>query len=550
MKTKFLISVFCLVMSSTAGAAVNLTFSSSNAKLTNLQNATGTASGGLTWGIVIDTAGNGFNALNGTHYFEISPPPPFGSGVFLRDHTYALTDDYFLRASSDTLAVLLGNDGGTNGVASISVPYAGPINAGDSFAIVWFSTPGSLATAAGQNYGLLWIPQFVLPPEGSGANFSQYFPGPDPVRLADHVLAGLLGEYQDIAIEQPAGTALSDGGSRSFGSLAVGAQTTMSFTLKNTGLSLLSGFPMSIDGTHPGDFSVTAFPVPQVSPGSTTTFTVRFTPAASGARSAVIHIASNDADENPFDITLTGTATAPEIAVEQPAGTDLADGTASIAFGSFNLGSSAPPRTFTIRNTGTANLTGLSVSKDGANTADFTVGSLGVTTLAPGASTIVNVTFAPVGGASGPRTAAIHIGSNDADENPFDIAFSGMAFSTTADIDNDGMNDWGEHQLAALGFDWQVSNAALVNTYFAAASSNGIYTASQMQALNADTPLLQRNPATGVFTLTIGVEKSTDLTSFNPLPFTAPQLLINGQGKIEFQFTVPNNAAFFRVQAQ
>jgi hypothetical protein len=31
---------------------------------------------------------------------------------------------------------------------------------------------------------------------------------------------------------------------------------------------------------------------------------------------------------------------------------------------------------------------------------------------------------------------------------------------------------------------------------------------------------------------------------------TAPQCLINGQGKLEFQFTVPGNTAFFRVQAQ
>jgi hypothetical protein len=43
---------------------------------------------------------------------------------------------------------------------------------------------------------------------------------------------------------------------------------------------------------------------------TSTTFTVTFTPSAAGARSAAIHIASNDANESPFDITLTGTATA------------------------------------------------------------------------------------------------------------------------------------------------------------------------------------------------------------------------------------------------
>jgi hypothetical protein len=31
---------------------------------------------------------------------------------------------------------------------------------------------------------------------------------------------------------------------------------------------------------------------------------------------------------------------------------------------------------------------------------------------------------------------------------------------------------------------------------------------------------------------------------------TVPQTTINGAGKLEFQFTVPDNAAFFRVEAR
>ena len=43
-----------------------------------------------------------------------------------------------------------------------------------------------------------------------------------------------------------------------------------------------------------------------VAPGGSTTFTVTFTPSASGTRNATLHIASNDADENPFDVALSG----------------------------------------------------------------------------------------------------------------------------------------------------------------------------------------------------------------------------------------------------
>ena len=67
-------------------------------------------------------------------------------------------------------------------------------------------------------------------------------------------------------------------------------------------------------------------------------------------------------------------------------------------------------------------------------------------------------------------------------------------------------------------------------------------------------PLLQKNPTTGVFTLTIGAQKSTTLLpgSFNPFPMNTPGFTttINGAGKLEFQFTVPDRAAFFRLQSQ
>jgi hypothetical protein len=47
-------------------------------------------------------------------------------------------------------------------------------------------------------------------------------------------------------------------------------------------------------------------PKTSLAPGSSTTFKVIFKPSAKGTRKANIHIKSNDADENPFDIKLTG----------------------------------------------------------------------------------------------------------------------------------------------------------------------------------------------------------------------------------------------------
>ncbi|MCX6840567.1 MAG: SUMF1/EgtB/PvdO family nonheme iron enzyme, partial [Verrucomicrobia bacterium] len=208
----------------------------------------------------------------------------------------------------------------------------------------------------------------------------------------------------------------------------------------------------------------------------------------------------------------------PEIELEQPSGTALVDGSATTTWQALPTGGAAVAAPYVIRNVGVANLLNLGLTKSGTHAADFLLGSLSTTTLAPGESTAFTVTFAPGAGASGTRTATLQVASNDPDENPFDIALSGTAYSTTLDADSDGMNDWGEVKLSALGFDWQTPNTALVSTYYENASAAGLYnqtlynanrtagqsdvinspnayslyTLSQVQNLNVGVPLLQR----------------------------------------------------------
>ena len=59
-------------------------------------------------------------------------------------------------------------------------------------------------------------------------------------------------------------------------------------------------------------------------------------------------------------------------------------------------------------------------------------------------------------------------------------------------------------------------------------------------------------PSSGQFTLTIGVQKAANLSlPFADFPMNGPgtSTLIDGQGKLEFQFTVPDNAACFRLES-
>src|SRR5207244_3520746 len=111
----------------------------------------------------------------------------------------------------------------------------------------------------------------------------------------------------------------------------------------------LTGLGITIDGTDAAMFTVSASPTAPVSgPSGTTTFTVRFAPTSSGAKTAALHLASNDATPNPFDIPLTGIGVAPaHLVVEQPAGSAVAQaGTRN--FTSATVGSNSS-LTFTIK---------------------------------------------------------------------------------------------------------------------------------------------------------------------------------------------------------
>lgn len=126
----------------------------------------------------------------------------------------------------------------------------------------------------------------------------------------------------------------------------------------------------------------------------------------------------------PVSITVNGPPAAPEIAVEQPTGKGLKDAESKRNFGRVKVRKSSKAMAFTIRNTGNATLTGLAITKNGANARDFIVTAPVKATLTPGASTTFKVTFKPK--RKGPRKAAIHIKNNDADENPFDINLTGF----------------------------------------------------------------------------------------------------------------------------
>jgi hypothetical protein len=107
-------------------------------------------------------------------------------------------------------------------------------------------------------------------------------------------------------------------------------------------------------------------------------------------------------------------------------------------FGSF--GSVPLRRTFTIQNTGNATLNIGTVTITGTNAGDFSFVTP-VSTIAPGGSATLDVTFNPTG-ALGVKNAVITINNSDTDEAAFTFAVSGTSYPAGQTLNFDGVNDY------------------------------------------------------------------------------------------------------------
>jgi hypothetical protein len=192
-----------------ASATVTLSFSNPvTGALTNLADSSGSNANGLWWGIVVDAAGNGFDAST-----------TFGPGAGLQLATnrsgVALGDSddvFFFEADFPTVTTPGSGQGGPGSVTTLTslVLNAGlGVNAGDLFAIVWFDrgfVPGSTADS-GTRWGFYENPGLVMPPDGYNEPYYSLFLGPDPVRSVPAAGSG----PEPVAAPEPSATLLGLG---------------------------------------------------------------------------------------------------------------------------------------------------------------------------------------------------------------------------------------------------------------------------------------------------------------------------------------------------
>ncbi len=198
-----------------------------------------------------------------------------------------------------------------------------------------------------------------------------------------------------------------------FGNVNVGASADQTLTVTNTGTAALNVGAPAIAGANAGDFAVVANAcTAPVAPAGTCTLTVRFTPAAAGARAATLTLPSND-PAGPHTVALSGTGVVLQPVLSVPA---------TLAFGSVNLGANAV-QSLTVANTGAAPLNVGTPAITGANAGDFTLVTNGCTAaVAPGGTCTLTLRFTP--SAAGARAATLTLPSNDP-AGPRTVALSG-----------------------------------------------------------------------------------------------------------------------------
>jgi hypothetical protein len=131
-----------------------------------------------------------------------------------------------------------------------------------------------------------------------------------------------------------------------------------------------------------------------VPPGSSCTIRVAFRPSAKGFRTGALTI-TDDAPDSPQTVLLMGTGT---VVLLTPM---------NVNFGNQSVGTTSPPRTVTLTNTGSTSISIQGIALTGANFGDFVETTTCGSSLPANTSCAIQVRFSPT--ATGPREASLRV---------------------------------------------------------------------------------------------------------------------------------------------
>ncbi len=260
-----------------------------------------------------------------------------------------------------------------------ALPITSAAIVGPQFTIAATTCSNNLAAGASCGYTLVFTPTTAM---SATATFSVT----DSLGTQSSALTG-------VGTAAPAPQAVLTPATANFGSVAIGQTATQRLTLTNAGNAAL---PIISAGVAAGPFSLTSQTCTgSLAAGASCTFSVTFTPTTASTQTAVFSVVDPVGTQSS---ALSGTGTpAP---MPQAALTP-----ATAAFGSVPANTTAPAQVFTLSNAGTAVLPITSTTLSGAG---FTLAANTCsTTLAPGASCTLSVSFMPTSAASYSATLTV-----------------------------------------------------------------------------------------------------------------------------------------------
>ena len=226
----------------------------------------------------------------------------------------------------------------------------------------------------------------------------------------------------DITVADNKGT--TDDLSVPFGNVTVSESADATVTITNDGTQDMDIGTIT-DPSAPFAINDAACSGQTLTPGDDCVCTVTFAPSTTGTFNGSFSIPSNDPDENPVTVSLSGTGTPvpqPDITVTDNKGTtdDL-----TVPFGNVTEGESADA-TVMITNDGDLDLD-IGTITDPSAPFSIDASACSGQTLAAGGDCACTVTFAP--SAAGAFTGSFSIPSNDPDENPVTFSLNGNGVS-------------------------------------------------------------------------------------------------------------------------
>jgi hypothetical protein len=222
--------------------------------------------------------------------------------------------------------------------------------------------------------------------------------------------------------------------SASFGNVVVGTSNSQAFNLSNGGSANVTISQANVTGSG---FSLSGLATPlTIAPGKSANFNAAFTPTSTASSSGSISLVSN-APNSPLNISLSGTGIAATYL--------LGANPTSLSFGSVNTGSSGSQRV-SLTNNGNSNVTIPSVNVSGAGYSASGVAAN--TSLTPGQTATLNVTFAPA--AAGSITGSVSVASN-ASNSPATISLNGSGVTQTSGAPTCGLSGDSSNHVPA---DW------------------------------------------------------------------------------------------------